>query len=128
MDSQVFKNAYMKKFMNNGPEMAALVGVPSVDGKGRVDVQIDVPGLGDTERVGAVGVYGNEKVTDPRQLEFMTEAGMAPYLGQMSPTRSDTGNQFPVPAHPSFNREATEQYMPGVMKGIGPGMMPAIRY
>ena len=129
MDAQLFKDAYMQKFMNNGPEMAALVGVPAVDGSGRVEIQMDVPGLGVNDPVGAVGIYGAQpNVTDPAALKSMAEYGIAPYLGQFEPPRSSLGKQFEAPAHPSFNREATEQYMPGVMKGIGPGMMPVIRY
>ena len=111
-----------------GQQLAAMVGVPNADGSGRFEVQMDVPGLGDTERAGAVGVFGNQQITDPRAVEFMTNNGMAPYAGQMAPPRSMTGKTIPAPAHPSFNREATEKYMPRVMEGIGPGQMPVYKY
>ena len=130
MDAQSFKDTYMNKTRGSfkGPEIAALVGVPQPDGSGRTEVQMDVPGLAVDEAVGAVGIYGDQKYTDPKALEYINKNGHAPYMGTMRPSRSDTGKQFGIPAHPSFNREATEQYMPDLMKGIGPGMMPAIRY
>ena len=130
MFAQSFKDTYMNKIRGGftGPEIAALVGVPQPDGSGRTDIQMDVPGLGVDERVRAVGIYGDQKITDPSALEQINKYGLAPYMGTMSPSRSDTGKQFGIPAPPSFNREATEQYMPNLMEGIGPGMMPAIRY
>ena len=130
MDAQLFKDTYINKIRNGfvGPEITALVGVPSVDGSGRTDIQIDVPGMGVNDAVRAVGVYGaSPNVTDPAALEAMDKYGLAPYKGAIAPPRSLLGTQFEAPAHPTFNREATEQYMPGVMKGIGPGMMPVIR-
>ena len=110
-----------------GPLTAAKVGVPQADGSGRALVQMDIPGVGDDEFVGAVGIFGDE-VTDPEQRAVYEEYDMPPFAGQMAPARSQTGRQFPIPAHPTFNREATLQYMPEVMKGIGPGMMPGVRY
>ena len=109
-----------------GPLTAAKVGVPQADGSGRALVQMDIPGFGDDEYVGAVGIFG-DKVKDPDLRSYYEENDMPPFTGAMAPARSETGRQFPIPAHPTFNREATLQYMPEVMKGIGPGMMPGLR-
>ena len=124
MDADTFKNMYMSKMMNNGPDMAAVVGVPT--SAGRKKVQMDVPGMADDEYISAVGVFG-DKMTDPAALQTAEKYGMAPYSAQMAPARADKGKQVPIPAHPTFNREATLEHMPGVMEGIGPGMMPGIR-
>ena len=125
MDAEAFKNQYMSKFMGaNGPDMAAIVGIPTE--KGRKKVQMDVPGMGNDESINAVGIFG-DAYTDPAALEAAEKYGMAPYGAQMAPARSNLGKQVPIPAHPSFNREATMQHMPGVMEGIGPGMMPGIK-
>ena len=129
MDAQSFKDTYMNKIRSGivGPEVAALVGVPAVDGSGRTQIQIDVPGLGVDDSIKAVGIYGDEAYTDQKTVEAMRKYGLAPYKGQMAPPRSSLGKQFEAPAHPTFNREATEKYMPELMKGIGDGMMPVIR-
>ena len=128
MDAQAFKDAYVKKVAGSfgGPELAAVVGVPNADGSGRARVQMDVPGMGDTEQASAVGVFGNQQLTG-EALEFANEYGRAPYMGSMDAPRSMKSQVFGAPAHPSFNREATEQYMPHLMKGIGPGQMPVYR-
>jgi len=129
MNAQAFKDAYMNKVRGSfvGPETAALVGVPAVDGSGRTQIQIPVPGLKDDDAVKAVGIYGDEAYTDQATVEAMEKYGLAPYKGQMAPPRSSLGKQFEAPAHPTFNREATKEYMPDVMKGIREGFMPVIR-
>ena len=129
MDAETFKNLYMAKKLGasfDGPETAAIVGIPT--SKGRVNQQMDIPGFGDDEQVNAFGVFGQEKFTDPAALEASEQYGMAPYPAQMKPPRSLTGKPMvPIPADPTFNREATLKYMPGLMEGIEEGFMPGMR-
>ena len=130
MDAQAFKDLYMQKVAGtfNGPNLAAMINVPNTDRSGGQMVQMDVPGLGETDRAGAVGVFGDQMMTDPKHIKFAEEHGLAPYIGQMKPPRSMTGKTFAAPAHPSFNREATQKYMPELMKGIGENQMPIYKY
>jgi len=130
MDANTFKNLYVNQVMPGfvGPQMAAIVGVPQADGSGRKSIQMDIPGFKDDEFVGAVGIFGDQEITDPAQRAISEKYGAPPYAGVMKPARSQVGKQIPIPAHSTFNREATLKYMPRVMEGIGPGMMPGIRY
>ena len=127
MNAADFLDAYKRRVMPGfeGPVTAAVVGVPQEDGT-RAPVKMNIPGLKDDEYVGAGGIFGNE-ITDPELRATYEEYGMPPFMGAMGPARSQTGKQIPIPAHPSFNREATLKYMPEVMEGIGPGMMPGFR-
>lgn len=128
MDPISFKDAYVNRVMPGfvGPQMAAVVGIPQADGSGRAKVQMNIPGFKDDEYIGAVGIFGNE-ITDPSQRALYETYGMPPFGGMMQPSRSQMGKQIAIPAHSTFNREATLKYMPRVMEGIGPGMMPGVR-
>lgn len=130
MDANTFKNLYVNQVMPSfvGPQMAAIVGVPQADGSGRKNIQMDIPGFKDNEFIGAVGIFGDQEITDPAQRAISEKYGSPPYVGFMNPARSQIGKQIPIPAHSTFNREATLKYMPRVMEGIGPGMMPGIKY
>jgi len=128
MDAQSFKEQWMAKNLGasfDGPEVAAVVtGIPAQDGTIGPSVQMDVLGVGDTDVISPIGVFGNEP--NPVAAKY----NMPPFVRVATPMRGAGSSPNPmvpggIPATGGFNEEATREHYPGFMEGVKAGNMPA---